>query len=253
MSTSSQHEQLKEQFILSRGKWTPQMENMLRSDPDYFAAYLKLRAVPLTNQALPAKTQELVLLAVVAQCTALFKPGIEAHTASAMEAGASKEEIREVLHLSSVLGIHAMSVGVPLLVEVLAEDSRTAGHTGELDQRRQQLKDDFQSKRGYWSQNWDNIVRIDPDFFEAYTEYSSLPFRKDKSVLDAKTKELIYCAIDCATTHLYAPGLKLHIRNAVRYGATPEEVMEVFELAALMGHHTVLVGGEVLEAQLNSS
>jgi alkylhydroperoxidase/carboxymuconolactone decarboxylase family protein YurZ len=45
----------------------------------------------------------------------------------------------------------------------------------------------------------------------------------------------VYIAIDCATTQLYVPGLKLHIRNAVKLGATPEEVMEVFELASLMG------------------
>jgi alkylhydroperoxidase/carboxymuconolactone decarboxylase family protein YurZ len=50
-----------------------------------------------------------------------------------------------------------------------------------------------------------------------------------------KVKEFVYIAIDCATTHLYVLGLKLRIRNAERLGATPEEVMEVFELASLMG------------------
>lgn len=39
-------------------------------------------------------------------------------------------------------------------------------------------------------------------------------------------------AIDCAMAHLNVPGLKLHIRNAVRLGAS-REVMEVFELASL--------------------
>ena len=53
--------------------------------------------------------------------------------------------------------------------------------------------------------------------------------------LSPKVKEFVYIAIDCATTHLYVPDLKLHIRNAVRLGATPEEAMEVFELASLMG------------------
>jgi alkylhydroperoxidase/carboxymuconolactone decarboxylase family protein YurZ len=53
--------------------------------------------------------------------------------------------------------------------------------------------------------------------------------------LSLKAKELVYIAIDCATTQLYVPGLKLHIRNAVKLGAAPEEVMEVFEPASLMG------------------
>lgn len=60
-------------------------------------------------------------------------------------------------------------------------------------------------------------------------------------------KELIYTAIDCATTHLFQPGLKLHIRNAVNLGATPQQVIEVLELASLMGVQTLLVAAPILQ------
>ena len=40
--------------------------------------------------------------------------------------------------------------------------------------------------------------------------------------------------------------MKLHIWNAVKLGATPEEVMEVFELAGLTGVQSVMVGVEGL-------
>ena len=43
--------------------------------------------------------------------------------------------------------------------------------------------------------------------------------------------------IDAATTHLYEPGLRQHIRNALRYGATKEEIMEVLELVSVLGIH----------------
>ena len=66
-----------------------------------------------------------------------------------------------------------------------------------------------------------------------------------------KSKSL-YIAIDCAITCLYAPGLKLHIRNAVRLGATPKEVMEDFELASLMGVQSVMVGVEGLVEEMKS-
>jgi len=62
----------------------------------------------------------------------------------------------------------------------------------------------------------------------------------------------VYIAIDCATTHLYVPGLKLHIRNAVRLGATPEEATEIFELASLMGVQSVMVGVEGLVEEMKS-
>lgn len=98
----------------------------------------------------------------------------------------------------------------------------------------------------YWSKSWDPVVRLSPDFFEAYTNFSSVPFKDGHNALDAKTKELIYVAIDCSTTHLFQVGLKLHIQNAMKYGATEYEIMEVFELAALMGVQTTLLGTNAL-------
>ncbi|OQV09780.1 hypothetical protein CLAIMM_13866 [Cladophialophora immunda] len=254
---SPEQETLKSKFISDGGIWSSSWENVLALDPGYFSVYLKLRAIPLRNQHLSRKAQELILLSTSASCTTMFTPGIQAHTAAALHAGATRDEILEVLELSSVLGIHAVSVGVPLLNEVLREEGVVAavdGTTGAdpLDAERERLKADFVARRGYWSASWDPVLRLDPLFFAAYTEFSSYPFRTRDDAqpssrgLDPKMKELIYCAIDCATTHLYVPGLKLHIRNAVRYGAKPEEIMEVFELSSLMGVHTVMVGSDVL-------
>jgi alkylhydroperoxidase/carboxymuconolactone decarboxylase family protein YurZ len=64
--------------------------------------------------------------------------------------------------------------------------------------------------------------------------------------LPPKIKELIYIAIDASTTHLYAPGLRQHIRNALKYGATVEEIMEVFELVSVLGIHTCTMGVPIL-------
>ena len=56
-------------------------------------------------------------------------------------------------------------------------------------------------------------------------------------MLAPKIKELIYCAFDCSATHLWLPGLKLHMRNALGYGATPLEIMEVIQIASVLGAH----------------
>ena len=236
---------LKQALIDSGEDWSTAWDKVNELTPEYLAAYILLRQVPVNKQKLPRKIQELLLLAMDAQCTHLYSPGIAAHTSAALKAGATVGEIIETLELSSVLGVHAVTVGVPLLVEVLAEKGTSLPQ--DLDERQQQLKANFQRQRGYWSTSWDPVIRLSPDFFEAYTQYSSVPFQEGHSHLDAKTKELVYCAIDCATTHLFAPGLKIHIRNAIEKGATPEEVMEVFELAALMGSQTVLAGADALK------
>ena len=53
-------------------------------------------------------------------------------------------------------------------------------------------------------------------------------------------------AFDASATHLYVPGLKLHMRNAVRHGATAEEIMEVLEIASVIGIHTATTAAPVL-------
>jgi alkylhydroperoxidase/carboxymuconolactone decarboxylase family protein YurZ len=266
MSYTPHQLSLKSQLTSLGSAWSPTWENILRLDPTYFAAYLRLRLVPVQRQHLQPKIQELLLLAIDASVTHLFQAGIRAHTAAALAAGATPAEVLEVLELTSVLGVHAINVGVPLLGEVLAEEGLAGGPgggRGELDERRRELKSEFERKRGYWHETWDQVLDLDPDFFEAYTHFSAVPFRQREggdegsatagetgTGLSPKIKEFVYIAIDCATTHLYVPGLKLHIRNAVRLGATKEEVMEIFELASLMGVQSVMVGVEGLMQEM---
>jgi alkylhydroperoxidase/carboxymuconolactone decarboxylase family protein YurZ len=66
-----------------------------------------------------------------------------------------------------------------------------------------------------------------------------------------KVKELIYTAFDASATHMYVPGLRQHIENALAYGATPAEVMEVFELASTIGIHACVVGLPILLEELS--
>jgi len=247
MSTSHDPKALKEEFLAQHGTWSPQWESLLNLDPSYFAAYLKLRAAAGKGKHVSPKFQELIHLSVASVVSTMFVPGIEAHTRAALDAGATKEEILEVLALTSVCGIHSISCGLPVLMEILSEQGKLPEQPEQLDPRRQHLKDDFHKKRGYWGSTWDSVLAFDPDFFEAYTQFSAEPFRESKNHLSAKEKELIYCAFDACATHMYTPGLKLHMQNAIRYGATPEELMQVLELASLIGVHSSLVGAGVLE------
>ncbi|MCK7576853.1 MAG: hypothetical protein MZV65_13910 [Chromatiales bacterium] len=54
-------------------------------------------------------------------CTA---PGVRRRIRKALELGATQEEITAVLQLTSVLGIHTMSLGAPILLEELAAAKR---------------------------------------------------------------------------------------------------------------------------------
>jgi alkylhydroperoxidase/carboxymuconolactone decarboxylase family protein YurZ len=222
------------EFERLHGYWSESLADMARLDPNFFRAYLELTRVPERTGALDPKTRTLVALAIDANATHLFLPGIRRHMARAVETGATDAEIMEVLELAATLGIHAANAGVPILLEVLAETG-DAPDVFELDPRQQQLKADFEANRGYWSPIWDGVLKLSPDFFAAYLDYSSVPWQH--GVLQPKVKELVYCAFDCSATHLWLPGLKLHMRNALGYGATPLEIMEVIQIASVLGAH----------------
>ena len=100
-------------------------------------------------------------------------------------------------------------------------------------ERQRALREQFIDSRGYWNPFWDGLLALDPEFFESYLSFSSVPWKSGP--LEPKVKELIYTAIDASTTHLYEPGLRQHIRNALGYGATKEEIMEVLELTSVLG------------------
>jgi alkylhydroperoxidase/carboxymuconolactone decarboxylase family protein YurZ len=245
--------QLRERFVEATGHWSPAWQSLLDTDPGFFETFMELVAVPRRSSALDPKVKELVCVAVNASATHLFEPGIRAHVRRALELGATTEELLEVLQLTSTLGIHAATVGVPVLLEALSEsdsDSHPPSDTtaAPLDDRRAALRSDFEAKRGYWHGFWDGLLELDPDFFQAYVDFSAYPW--ENGVLEPKVKELIYTAFDASATHMYVPGLRQHIENALGHGATPAEVMEVFELASTIGIHGYLVGLPILLDEL---
>lgn len=93
-----------------------------------------------------------------------------------------------------------------------------------------------QRASGDWNPIWAQLEALDPEFLEAYLAFRNIPHRKGP--LPQKTKELIMIAINAATTHLYAPGVRRHMQNAIRAGATREEVLEVIQLTTVMGIHS---------------
>jgi alkylhydroperoxidase/carboxymuconolactone decarboxylase family protein YurZ len=197
---------LKEEFLAQNGKWSPQWESLLNLDPSYFAAYLKLRAAASKGKHVSPKFQELIHLSVASVVSTMFVPGIEAHTRAALDAGATKEEILEVLALTSVCGIHSISCGLPVLMEILSEQGKLPEWPEQLDSKRQQIKDDFHKKRGYWGSTWDKLLAFDPDFLEAYTvsdisspeivtnHIKSSAFYRESQALDLKTLTRILCS-----------------------------------------------------------
>jgi alkylhydroperoxidase/carboxymuconolactone decarboxylase family protein YurZ len=233
---------LRDAFIEDRGYWSPGLDDVLAHDPAFFEQVVHFTGHPWRHGVLEPKVKEFVLLAVDAAATHRNGAGAAEHAERARAYGATAEELMEVLELTSTLGIHACNCGVPILLEELAEAGQAVDFEEPLSARQEQIKAEFTDKRGYWNPFWDGLLRLDAEFFAAYTSLSSHPW--EHGTLEPKVRELIYTAFDVSATHMFEPGLRQHIRNALALGATREELMEVFELASGIGVEAFGVAAE---------
>ena len=107
------------------GNWNPNWEPFAELDPVWTERFMAMGTMP--HSVLDPKTLEFLAIAVDASCTHMYGPGVRRHIRKALDLGATREEITAVLQAVSVLGIHSMSLGAPILLEELAaRESRTA-------------------------------------------------------------------------------------------------------------------------------
>lgn len=243
---SESKERLKQKFIRLKGYWSDTLESFLLLDEKFFEKYVSLTAVPWKRGSLEPKVKELIYIAVNSATTLLHKQGIKTHIQNALKYGATKEEIMEVLQLTSGLGIHTCTVGVPILVDELQKLGLF--EKSEFTGRKKELKERFIKERGYWAGIWDDLLTLDDRFFEAYLMFSAIPWKN--GVLEPKIKEYIYIAFDVATTHLYEDGIRIHIQNALKYGANSDEIMELFEIVSELGIHSFSIGVPILMEEM---
>lgn len=106
--------------LRATGDWNPAWDPFAELDPVWTEKFMDMSVAPLVRGVLDQKTWELIAIAVDASCTHMYAPGVRRHIRGALAAGATKEEILAVLQAVTVLGIHSMNLGAPILVEELA-------------------------------------------------------------------------------------------------------------------------------------
>lgn len=237
---SDRQRSLKAQFKDERGYWSEALEQFLFLDPEFFEQYMAFSGHPWRDGVLEPRVQELILIALHATPPILDEGGTRLHIGRALEEGATVPEIMEVFELISPNGIHSVREAVPILAEEAELPEPDQAEAAEMDR----LRREFEEERDYWSELWDQVMRLDLDFFRDVKE--TFAFAETDPVLDPKVKELIWISIDVTLTHFYEPGLRIHINAAVKQGATPEEIMEVFELANDFGIATLKMGVPLL-------
>lgn len=113
--------------LKAMGEWNPAWDAFHELDPAWTERFMAAGVSPMLARVLDPKTVEFIAIAVDASCTHMYAPGVRRHIRKALDLGATKEEIAAVLQLTSVLGIHTLSLGAPILLEELAARQAAGG------------------------------------------------------------------------------------------------------------------------------
>jgi alkylhydroperoxidase/carboxymuconolactone decarboxylase family protein YurZ len=103
----------------------------------------------------------------------------------------------------------------------------------DLKQRAEQLIERMKAARGYVYPEWEFAARQDPDFVEAYNRIYELGLGEGRHV-SAKVREFVAIAL-LAFRGGEQAGLIAHMKRAMRFGATREELLEVLETCLIPG------------------
>ncbi|WP_156928402.1 carboxymuconolactone decarboxylase family protein [Bradyrhizobium sp. th.b2] len=93
-------------------------------DPVWTDAFMATGAGVYGSGTFAPKEVELLSVAFDASYTHMYAPGTRRHIKGALVAGATIEEIMEVLKLCVVQGVQACNLGVPILAEELERFQR---------------------------------------------------------------------------------------------------------------------------------
>jgi alkylhydroperoxidase/carboxymuconolactone decarboxylase family protein YurZ len=221
------------------GIWDGAVENSA-----WAVAFATMASDPLRSGVLSRKFVELVSLAVNVACTNLNEDGTRRHIRGALDAGATRDEILLVFKMASVMAIHSCSLGAPILLE----EAKAAGVTAKPPAQRATPAVDKIKAIGQWNVAWEPFLAIDPGWTDAFMATGAGIY--GSGVLPPKEVELLSIAFDASFTHMYAPGTRRHIQNALKAGASIEEIFEVLKICVGQGVQALNLGIPILEEEM---
>ena len=226
------------------GPWDPALDTLREWDATWADTCMKMSTNPWTSGVLSRKFIELVGVALNAACTNLNPDGTRRHLRAALQAGATPEEILLVLKAVSLMAIHSCSLGAPILIE----EAQAAGVKAAPRASTPTPACDAMHAVGQWNVAWDPFFELDAVWTDEF--FASVTPIYTSGVLSAKELELLSIACDASFTHMYAPGVRRHIKGALKAGATMEEIMEVLKLCVVQGVQACNLGVPILAEEL---
>jgi len=178
----------------------------------------------------------LIRVGLAASVTSLNSAAIHTGVNDALAAGCTAPQIQEVISLVSGLGVHSlMATAVPIV--------KAAGlESAPLTPEQQELWNKYVGNDPFWADFetelpgfLEAMLKLSADQFIAFFDYCAVPWKN--GYVRAKLKELIAMACDGTPAHIFIPGFRLHLTNAIKIGVGRKAILECLELAAAAPSH----------------
>jgi alkylhydroperoxidase/carboxymuconolactone decarboxylase family protein YurZ len=206
---------LKDRIIRARGYWARFHDVLLEREPRFLEAYLAFQSGPTDSGVLPRKLCEFVYIAIDLSVNHMYERGARRHMEHALKAGATPEEVLQVILLTTVLAARQpIDLGLKVLTEEVPGIPPGSGSARLM-------------------------TDVDPALGATYRDYAAAA---ERGPLSAKERELVSLAVCAAPTALYEDGIRQHVRGALAQGATPREIHAVLQLSAALSIHTCTIG-----------
>ena len=194
------------------------------------------------GEPLDAMAQALIELAVAVSVTSLDRAAMAASVAKALDAGASADQVQEIIALVSGLGVHSLMVSARVVLDA-AEQRGLIDASAPLDPERAKLWEQHVGDDPFWigfSEELpgflDAMLRLSPDLFAGFFAYCAIPWAS--GTVRAKIKELASMACDASPTHRFVPGFRLHLKNAIQLHVGRTAILQALDIAAAAPLHS---------------
>jgi alkylhydroperoxidase/carboxymuconolactone decarboxylase family protein YurZ len=233
-------EDIRGRVIDFQGSFPTWWEDLEELDPRFADAFSRYVSAAFGSDELPRHVRELLLLAHDTTVTVLDAEGVQLRVGRALEAGATEHEVLDVLELMPFIALHGLTSGLPLV----------------FDPSQYEVP---QSTRGpYWEPFEERFPGVHgmmavelPVFFDAYRGLGEAVW--DGDGLEPRWRELVLVVADMSTTHLFTEGAALHVQNALRYGATPAQIVAALALTVTFATRALELGVTALANYRNAA
>ena len=237
--------EVKEQFIRLRGFWVDEYDEMAILCPDFLEKLVATGAVVKGSSVLSPLLHHFIAMALDASITHLFEKGLRLHARAALQLGATREQLVEVVQILSFLGMQSHLVALPIIVDLLDDGDKIRAKAKQpLSEKSQELKRVFKERFGSWTEDHDVLLALSEDYFPTYLEHLSVPYFN--GALTARERALVLCAANISVTHLNERAIRASASAALAAGCSGEDLVHVVRLASSLGMQSCVVSFPIL-------